>query len=72
MSLYISGNETIKQILTIIEELPNSVQESLLHQLKMKKALLTAKKIDKAKKGKSLVSDQEIADIIHQYRKARK
>lgn len=72
MSLYISGNETIKQILTIVEELPNSVQESLLHQLKMKKALLTAKKIDKAKKGKSLISDQEIADIIHQYRRARK
>lgn len=72
MSLYISGNETIKQILTIVEELPNSVQESLLHQLKMKKALLTAKKIDKAKKGKSVISDQEIADIIHQYRKVRK
>lgn len=72
MSLYISGNETIKQILTIVEELPNSVQESLLHQLKMKKALLTAKKIDKAKKGKPVVTDQEIADIIHQYRKARK
>lgn len=62
----------MKQIVAMVEELPESVQESILHQLKMKKALLFAKKIDKTKKGKAKISDQEIADIIHQYHTTNK
>ena len=55
----------VKQIVELIEELPSSQQTRLLHQLKMKKAMKIAERLDKKKKPASFLTDDEIADIIH-------
>lgn len=72
MSLLVSSNQTLGEIVSLIEELPKSTQQSILYQLKMKKALALANKIDKAAKPKFIISDQEIADIVQATRTAKK
>jgi hypothetical protein len=64
-------NETLSEILKLIEDMPEKTQSAILRQLKMKKALMLAKKIDAAKKPKIVISEQEIADIFHDYRKTK-
>jgi len=61
----------VKQIVELIEELPSSQQTRLLHQLKMKKAMKIAERLDKKKKPVSFLTDDGIADIIHGIRTRR-
>ncbi|MEO8147488.1 MAG: hypothetical protein ABI723_07615 [Bacteroidia bacterium] len=61
-------NNTVKEILSIIEDMPKKFQSELLRQLKLKKALQLAKKIDSSKGSKIKYSDQEIADMVHNFR----
>ena len=72
MSFLFTSNNTLSVIVSIIEEMPNKVQESLLHQLKMKKAIAMAKKIDAIKKPKLVFSDNEIAEMVHNFRGGNK
>ena len=61
----------ISQIAEYIEMMPKTSQEQLLKTLKQKRAIQLAKKIDAIKKPKLVISDQEIADLIHDFRKTR-
>jgi hypothetical protein len=70
MSLLFTSNTTLSEIVKLVEELPEKKQAAMLRQLKLKKALALAKKIDAAKKPKFVISDQDIADIVHEHRKA--
>lgn len=69
MSLRGSEGETIKEIVSIIEQMPITFQKEMLKQLKLKKAFRVAKKIDKA--ANETISDFEIATIVHDYRKGK-
>lgn len=69
MTLLTNRNDTLSQIVDILEEFPREVQNGILKQMRMKKALLLARKIDSGKKPKRIISDQEIADMIHDFRK---
>ena len=60
----------INQIAGYVEMMPKTSQEQLLKTLKQKRALQLAKKIDAKKKPRLVISDQEIADMIHDFRKA--
>lgn len=68
MSLQITGNATLREIVDILQEFPESAQNRFLKELKLKKALLLAKKIDAVKKPRIKISDDEIAEIIHNTR----
>jgi len=59
----------INQIAGYVEMMPKTSQEQLLKTLKQKRALQLAKKIDAKKKPRLVISDQEIADMIHDFRK---
>ena len=61
----------INQIAEYVEMLPKTSQEQLLKTLKQKRALQLAKKIDAQKKPRLVISDQEIADMIHDFRKTK-
>ena len=61
----------INQIAGYVEMMPKSSQEQLLKTLKQKRALQLAKKMDAKKKPRLVISDQEIADIIHDFRKSK-
>jgi len=61
----------ISQIAEYVEMMPKTSQEHLLKTLKQKRAIQLAKKIDAVKKPKLVISDQEIADVIHDFRKTR-
>jgi hypothetical protein len=59
----------INQIAEYVEMMPKTSQEQLLKTLKQKSALQLAKKIDAQKKPRLVISDQEISDMIHDFRK---
>jgi hypothetical protein len=63
------GKNTLTELVGLLEEMPKKSQAEMLRQLKLKKALQLARKIDAAKKPKLKITDQEIADIVHEYRK---
>lgn len=71
MSLLVNKNETLKEIVDIIESWTDRDKEVLLRQLKMKKALRLARKIDKSAKAKRTVTDEEIADLVHNIRSGK-
>ncbi len=60
---------TMNELVSLLEEMPQKTQAELLRQLKLRKALQMARKVDSAKKPRLKMSDQEIADIVHEYRK---
>jgi hypothetical protein len=60
---------TLHELVSLLEEMPQKTQTEMLRQLKLRKALQMARKIDSAKKPKLKISDQEIADIVHEHRK---
>ncbi len=68
MSFVISQNSTIIDIVGILDTMKETEQTSLLRQLKLAKAKELSKKLNKAKPEITL-SDEEIADIVHQHRK---
>jgi|GEM_PF-4679657 len=51
-----------------VEMMPKVSQERLLKSLKQKRALQLARNIDAKKKPRFIISDQEIADMIHDFR----
>ncbi len=61
------------ELVSYITQLDTSEQSSLLKQLKLRKALLQARALDKkqrsANKGKLLLSNDEIVSIIRNIRK---
>ena len=61
----------ISQITEYVEMMPKTSQELLLKKLKQKSALQLAKKIDSKKKPRIIISDQELADMIHDFRKTK-
>jgi len=72
MSLTYTGKDTLREIVGIVEEMPDAVQKRLLRHIKLEKAKLLGKEISKEqKKVKAKVSDDEIAEMIHQYRKKK-
>jgi hypothetical protein len=64
------GKNTLTELVGLLEEMPQKSQVELLRQLKLKKALQIARKIDAVKKPKLKITDQEIADIVHEHRKS--
>jgi len=68
MSLQATNSATLREIVDLLQEFPASAQNRFLKELKLKKALLLAKKIDAAKKPRINISDDEIAEIIHNSR----
>jgi hypothetical protein len=63
------SKNTISEIVTLVEELPRKDQQRILRHLKLSKAKKLAAKLDRGKKPAQIFSDQEIADMIHDYRK---
>lgn len=61
------------ELVTYIAELESSEQTNLLKQLKLRKALLQARALDKKQrafnKGKQLLSNDEIVSIVRNIRK---
>ncbi len=68
MSLQATNSATLREIVDLLQKFPASAQNRFLKELKLKKALLLAKKIDAAKKPRINISDDEIAEIIHNSR----
>ena len=67
-----TGNDTLQELLHVVEDLPKATQKKLLKKAKLEKALVLAKEIDAAqKKVKIKVSDNEIAGMISNYRKKK-
>jgi hypothetical protein len=72
MSLTYTGKDTLREIVGIVEDMPDAVQKRLLRHIKLERAKLLGKDISTAqKKIKAKVSDDEIAEMIHQYRKKK-
>jgi hypothetical protein len=72
MSLLISPNSTLHEIVTLVEALPKKAQEKVLRQAKLEQAKISASIISEAqKKVKVKITDDEIADIVHQHRKKK-
>jgi hypothetical protein len=72
MSLLFSSNTTLHEIVTLVETLPKKAQEKVLKQAKLERAKISGAKISSAqKKVKLKVSDNEIADMVHQHRKKK-
>lgn len=63
-----SQSSALKELVSIIGELPAVAQRSLLHQLKMRRALALAKQIDATEKPRFEISDSEIVDMVHEFR----
>ncbi len=73
MSLSIAGkNATTIEIVRLIDEFPETFRQQLFYILKMKKTISMAKEIDKQKRPSIKITDEEIADIVHDFRKAKK
>lgn len=62
-------NNRITEIVSLVEELPKRDQERILRHLKLGKAKKLAAKLDRGKKPAEIFTEQEIADMIHEYRK---
>lgn len=58
----------MQEIVHIIGDWTDRDKQQLLRQLKMKRALRSARKVDKSAKGKTQISDLEIASIVHDFR----
>ena len=72
MSLTYTGKDTLREIVGIVEDMPDAVQKRLLRHIKLERAKLLGKEISTTqKKVKTKVSDDEIAEMIHQYRKKK-
>ena len=71
MTFFTASNPTISEIVTIVEELPTKEQRRILRNLKLMKARKLARKLDSGKKPKRMFSDDEIADMILEYRKKK-
>jgi hypothetical protein len=72
MSLLFSSNSTLHEIVTLVESLPKKAQAKVLRQAKLEQAKISGTKISSAqKKVKIKVTDGEIADMVHQYRKKK-
>jgi hypothetical protein len=67
----LSTNDTIYQIVSMLKEFPEKKQHTLLYQLKLLKARSLSKKLSSAKPNIN-ATDEEIADMIHEFRKNRK
>jgi len=69
MSFQETKDKTLQEIVHVIEDWTDRDKQQLLRQLKMKRELHLARKIDKSAKGKkSRISDLEIASIVHDFR----
>lgn len=64
-------SKIVSQIADYVEMMPKTSQEQLLKSLKQKRALQLAEQIDAKKKPRFVISDQEIADMIHDFRKGK-
>jgi hypothetical protein len=72
MSLSYSGKDTLKEIVGIVEEMPGEVQKKFLRYIKLERARLLGKTISAAqKKVKIKVTDDEIGEMVHEYRKKK-
>jgi len=72
MSLLFSSNSTLHEIVTLVEALPKKAQVKVLRQAKLEQAKISGAKISEAqKKVKVKVTDNEIADMVHQVRKKK-
>lgn len=66
MSLLFSSNSTLHEIVTLVETLPKK------EQAKLEQAKLSGVKISEAqKKVKIKVTDDQIAEMVHHYRKKK-
>ena len=72
MSLLFSSNTTLHEIVTLVESLPKKAQAKVLRQAKLEQAKISGAKISEAqKKVKIKVTDDEIGEVVHQYRKKK-
>jgi hypothetical protein len=72
MSLLFISNATLHEIVTLVETQPKKAQEKVLRQAKLEQAKITGSKISAAqKKAKIKVTDDEIGEMVHQYRKKK-
>ena len=71
MTFFTSPNPTISEIVTIVEELPSKDQRRILRHLKLMKARKLARKLDSGKKPTKTFTDDEIADMVHEYRRKK-
>lgn len=71
MTFFTSSNPTVTEIASIVGELPSKEQKRILRNLKLMKAKKIARKLDSGKKLKRIFTDDEIADMIHEYRKKK-
>jgi hypothetical protein len=72
MSLLFSSNSTLHEIVTLVEALPKKAQAKVLRQAKLEQAKISGAKIsEEQKQVKIKVTDDEIADMVHQYRKRK-
>jgi hypothetical protein len=70
MSLLISPNSTLHEIVNLVEALPKKAQTKVLRQAKLEQAKISGAKISEAqKKVKTKVTDTEIGEMIHKFRK---
>jgi len=70
MSLLFSSNSTLHVIVTLVEALPKKAQAKVLRQAKLEQAKISGAKIsDAQKKVKIKATDDEIGEMVHQYRK---
>ena len=72
MASLLTTNETLNEIVKIVEDMPKEFQRKLLHQLKMKRAMIAARKIDAIKKPAMVISDDEIAQMVYDFRRKGK
>jgi hypothetical protein len=70
MSLLVTSNDTIKSAVDIFESVSKPDQDRLLRMLKLEKARILAKKLDKQKPSKKYTED-EITEAIYATRKSR-
>ncbi len=71
MTFFTASNPTLSEIVTIVEELPSRDQKRILRHLKLLKARKLARKLDSGKKPGRLLTDNEIAGMVHEYRKKK-
>ena len=70
MSLLFSSNSTLHEIVTLVETLPKKAQAKVLRQAKLERAKISGAKISEAQKRvKAKVTDNEIAEMVHKFRK---
>jgi|GEM_PF-3215214 Mg/Co/Ni transporter MgtE len=72
MSLLFSSNSTLHEIVSLVESLPKKAQAKILRQAKLEQAKITGAKISEAQKKVIIkVTDNEISDMVHQFRKKK-